>query len=233
MNTLYLLLDLGAISLPLAFSFYPKANFSKKWKYAWLAILIPAFLFIVWDIQFTQMGVWGFNPRYITGISLFSLPLEEMLFFVCIPYACLFTYEALGYLLIGKFSPTAGNYIVFLLLFFLLTLGILNLGRWYTATTFLGLSCLLLIARIRLPGEKITQFFLSYALILLPFFLINGILTGSWIEEEVVWYNNEENLGLRLGTIPLEDIFYGMLLILMNVSLFERLQRRPIEKPTL
>jgi lycopene cyclase domain-containing protein len=70
------------------------------------------------------------------------------------------------------------------------------------------------------------RFYLAYAVILIPFFIVNGILTGSFIEQEVVWYNNEENLGVRIGTVPVEDIFYGMLLILMNVVIYEWLQEK-------
>ena len=51
--------------------------------------------------------------------------------------------------------------------------------------------------------------------ILIPFFIVNGLLTGSFIIDEIVWYNNNHNLGLRIGTIPIEDIFYGFSLLFL------------------
>jgi lycopene cyclase domain-containing protein len=47
--------------------------------------------------------------------------------------------------------------------------------------------------------------------------IVNGILTGSLIEKEVVWYNPDEILGLRVLTIPAEDFVYGFSLILFNL----------------
>ncbi len=73
-----------------------------------------------------------------------------------------------------------------------------------------------------------SRFYFSYLIILIPFFIVNGILTGSFIEGEVVWYNNAENLGIRLGTIPFEDVFYGMLMLLINIAFFEWLKRREL-----
>jgi len=52
---------------------------------------------------------------------------------------------------------------------------------------------------------------------LIPFFIVNGILTGSFIDNEIVWYNNDENLGIRLFTIPVEDTIYAFTLILTNL----------------
>ena len=61
---------------------------------------------------------------------------------------------------------------------------------------------------------------------LIPFFIVNGILTGSFIEQEVVWYNNDENLNFRLMTIPIEDVLYAFTLILSNLFIMKLLKKR-------
>lgn len=222
---LYLFLDIVSILFPFLFSFYPKANFSKKWKYLWIAILIPAVVFIAWDELFTSLGVWGFNPKYLTGIYLGSLPLEEILFFICIPYACVFTYEALNYLIKKDYFGKQQKYISIVLILVFFLAGAFNYDKWYTSVTFMALAVYLTI--LELIGTKfLSRFYFTYLFILIPFFIVNGILTGTGIDEPVVWYNNSENVGIRMLTIPIEDTFYGMLLLVMNVSIFEWLQRR-------
>lgn len=224
---LYLALDLGSILVPLLFSFYPKKHFASTWR-AWLpAILLPALIFIIWDEWFTGMRVWGFNVTYLTGITLGHLPIEEILFFLCIPYACLFTYVAVNYFRTTEPIADQGRRVTWVLVVGLLAIGIKNFDRWYTAVTFIALAIFLLVLIFRVKPVYLGRFYFSYLFILIPFFLVNGILTGSWIENPVVWYNDEENLGIRMGTIPFEDTFYGMLLILMNVVIYEyRVRRR-------
>lgn len=223
---LYLALDVLTILFPFIFSFYPKANFSRKWKYLWLAILIPGIIFLIWDEIFTQLNVWGFNPEYLTGTYLGSLPLEEVLFFICIPYACVFTYEALNYLVKKDHLAPYRRIISVVMIVGLLIVAGLNIDKWYTATTFIGLAAYLIVLEFVLRSGFLSRFYFSYIFVLIPFFIVNGILTGSFIDGEVVWYNDAENLGIRMGTIPVEDTFYGMLLLLMNVSIFEWLQRK-------
>lgn len=223
---LYLAIDFFSILFPLIFSFYPKYNFSKKWKFLFPAIALPALFFIVWDEWFTQLGVWGFNPVYLTGTFFLSLPIEEILFFICIPYACVFTYEAVNYLIAWRMSRKLQDIITDILAGILFLLGVIFFDRWYTSVTFILASVYLNLHRWVWKSDYLGKFYLAFLFILIPFFIVNGILTGTGIEDQVVWYNDSENLGIRMGTIPIEDTFYGMLLLLMNVSLFESLQRK-------
>lgn len=100
------------------------------------------------------------------------------------------------------------------------------MNNLYTGVTFMATGLFLSFIMLKLRTRFMGRFYFAFAFILIPFFIVNGILTGSFLEEPVVWYNNKENLGIRLGTIPVEDIFYGMLMILMAVTIAETLEER-------
>ncbi len=222
----YLLLNLLAISIPLALSFDRKVHYYKRWKYLFPAMAISLVVFIIWDIIFTHMGVWGFNPIHLSGIEIINLPLGEWLFFITVPYSSVFLYDVFkAYLPKDPFRHISRP-LSFFLMGFLLIMAFLNYDKIYTFITFLFLALLIsfleLVFRVKFMG----WFYFAYLIVLIPFLFMNGILTGSFIEEEIVWYNNNENLDFRVFTIPIEDFFYGMLLILMNVSIYEFLQRR-------
>ena len=102
MKNTYLLLNIFTISIPFIFSFHKKLNFYKTWKAFFPAVFITAAVFIIWDIYFTGISVWGFNRDYLLGVNLVNLPLEEWLFFFCIPYAIVFTYAAIKKLIHNK-----------------------------------------------------------------------------------------------------------------------------------
>lgn len=222
---LYLVTILLSVLPPFVASFHSKAPFYKTWKVLSIAILVPGILFIVWDEIFTRLNIWGFNSKYVAGIYVGSLPLEEILFFICIPYACVFTYFILNHLIEKDYIFPHNELLSFVLIIVLLISGVNNIDKPYTAVTFILLALYLTFLTLKVRPRYMGRFYVSFGVILVPFFLINGVLTGSFIEEEVVWYNDAANLGLRLGTIPVEDIFYAMLLLLLNISMYERLQR--------
>ena len=225
MEQLYLWLDLGSLAIPLLFSFHPKIKFYRKWPSILPGILVMMLIFIPWDIYFTASGFWGFNPDYLTGIYWFGLPMEEWLFFICIPYACMFTHYVLTALVPNWPLREKNNQWVYLILASLLII-LLWYGyqQWYTATAFLY-ALLILGLTQNLAPQVLPSFFMSYVVILIPFFLVNGILTGSGLPEPIVWYNDAENFGLRLGTIPVEDAIYNLGMLLTVVFVGELMQQ--------
>jgi lycopene cyclase domain-containing protein len=226
MPYLYLLLNLGSLSIPLIFSFHPKLKFFKHWKSLGIGILVSMLIFIPWDVFFTINGIWGFNSNYYLGTNLFSLPIEEWLFFICIPYACVFThYALLSYFPKMKLPSGSTKLISYVLILFFIIVAIYNYNKWYTLVNF-SLATVLTVLVVNKKSELLQSFLLSFLVMLIPFFIVNGILTGSFIENEVVWYNDFENLGIRLFTIPVEDTVYAFTLILLNLFVMSCLEPR-------
>ena len=226
--SLYLLINLASISMPFVFSFHPQLKFYEKWKGFFIATTIVGGIFIVWDVIFTKSGVWGFNPDYLSGIYLANLPIEEWLFFICIPYASIFTHYSLIKVKQFSLSLRVTGVISILISGLCFVIAVVFPDRLYTFVTSLFTMVTVFIAWLFFK-ETLRRFYLSYIVILVPFIIVNGILTGSFIENEVVWYNNAENMGIRLFTIPVEDAFYGFTLLLgivLLTDLFYQLKRK-------
>jgi lycopene cyclase domain-containing protein len=218
---LYLLLNILTISFPLFRSFEHRITYAKKWYALFPAILITGFVFIVWDHWFTVIGVWEFNPRYILGVYFLELPLEEWLFFLTVPFACIFIYEVLKFFFpTDYFQKIVKPFTYFLIPFFIMV-AVFNMDKWYTSVNFFFAAVVLSLHYIIFKKSKLGKFYFAYIVSLIPFLIVNGILTGSFIDEPVVIYNNAENLAIRIFTIPIEDTVYSFALLLMNFSIYQ------------
>ena len=208
MNThyTYFLILAAAFAGPLFLSFDKKVAFYKKWKYLPLPMLVTAFLYIGWDIYFTSKGIWSFNESYITGLKIFTLPVEEVLFFFLVPYCCIFIYECIRCYFPKLKNKRTADIILQSLAVILLITGIVFYKKNYTSWTFILTAVFIgtiYIYRNFYKAFDAASFLVSYFVILLPFLLVNGFLTAI----PVVIYNNAENLGIRIYTIPFEDVF--------------------------
>lgn len=233
---LYLAVDLGVLALPLVLSFDKNVQFYKQWKYFLPVNLLVGAFFIAWDAFFTHAGIWAFNPDYLLGPELFGLPLEEWLFFFCIPYASIFTYFSLQHYV--KRNPfqhadTTLNYAAILTCITLIAV--------YWQRQYIGLTSLFalvwLISATRNTRPYLADLWLAYVVLLIPFVISNGVLTGlefwnypMWhntpenITDQIVWYHAGHNTGWRIFSMPADDLVYGFLLIAMHVSGIERLR---------
>jgi lycopene cyclase domain-containing protein len=213
----YLILDIASVIFPLALSFDKKVAFYKLWKYLFPAMFISGVFFILWDVLFTAQGVWGFNPEYITGINIFNLPIEEVLFFVCVPYSCVFIYEVFNSYVKRDVLGTCGTSISVLISIVSLVTCILFYDKTYTIVNAGICLALVLFATFPYRFRNLGRFYLAYFVSLIPFLICNGILTSL----PIVNYNNNENMAIRVYTIPLEDVFYCLSLLLSTVLLMD------------
>lgn len=226
--SLYFQIILFSILVPLLLSFDKNLKFYKKWKTVLPSIFIVGFIYILFDIFLTQKGVWGFNPSYHSSIKIFGLPLEEILFFFAIPYASIFLHETINYYFEKhKLTHQASTVISLILLVVFILLALTNFNKAYTF--YISIKGILLMLLILLFRPKFIQsFFITFLIILIPFLITNGILTGTFIEQEVVWYNNNEILGVRILTIPIEDVIYAFTLIAFSLFMSEKLYKNKI-----
>ena len=220
----YLLLNLGSLAFPLVRSFEPLVRFWSFRKGIFLGIFASALYFIPLDAWFTAQGWWGFNPAYFLGPALLGLPLEEWLFFICIPYACLFIYACVCRLTPIK-DGTVWTSLGWVIVVISLLTAALNHDKAYTFYK-VGIAGLVMAAfLIHRRGRGVGNFLVAYLITEIPFFIVNGILTSL----PVVWYNNAENLSIRMNdilpigwlNIPIEDNIYSLQLLLVPVWVLE------------
>ena len=222
MNNLYLWINLGTILFPFLLSFDKKVAFYKFWPQAFPAIAITAVLFLVWDQWFAHMFVWGFNSIYLCSYYVYDLPIEEVMFFFTVPYACIFIYECLR-AYIGRSETFEELYRWFTLLFFGISCSLLYWfnDHLYTALTSLFLCLLLGTHLMVIKRRYMSWFYFAFVVSLIPMLIVNGLLTAF----PVVHYNEAEITGFRLGSIPIEDFLYNMAMLAMCIGLYEWFKR--------
>lgn len=221
MKAAYLLINFLTILFPILLSFDKRVQFYKSWKFIFPGLIITGLIFLIWDYLFTILDVWSFNPDYVIGLYILNLPIEEILFFITVPFACIFIYECLNYYIKRDLLKGISRLISMMLIMLSIVLLVAFYDRVYTLITF-GLLLIALSYAELIQKVNLGRFYLAYLVSLIPFYIVNGILTSI----PIVMYNDAENMAFRIGTIPFEDHFYSMSMLLINILLFEHFKTR-------
>ena len=224
--SLYAWVIIGTIAGPFFLSFDKKVHFYTNWKALFPALLLIGTAFLIWDEYFTINHIWGFNKTYLSGIFLGHLPLVEVLFFLVVPYACVFVYEVLkAYFPNVKLEKTTKIF-TFLFTFAGLIFGIMNMDHWYTASAGIISAILTIGLYFVNRASWFPSFVFAFLVSLLPFLIVNGILTGAVTPKPIVWYSENHIMGPRILTIPVEDLFYNYAMLLPIIGIYEGLKKR-------
>lgn len=214
----YLLFNIIILAGPLFLSFEKKVRFAQKWKYALPSILVVLAPFVIWDILVTGKH-WWFNTNYTSGFKILELPIEEWLFFITVPFACLFIWEIFSTLLPRTDFPFAKFFTWLLLPLFFLGFYFVIIAKYYTGIVIIVFSITLLIdilLKTNVLRDKRVWFFMLIILALTLVF--NFYLTAR----PVVLYETSVLLNFYIFTIPIEDFIYGLSLILLNVIVYKK-----------
>lgn len=221
----YLAINFFTIIICFIFSFHLKIKFHRHFKAFLLSSIVVALFFIAWDVWFNANGVWWFNDKYLIGKRLFGLPIEELLFFICIPFSCVFTYFCLDKFFKLDWKPSVEKVFVIISIISCLILAILFRDKIYSFVTFLTTAITLIILYFVLKVKWIGKASFIYLVLMPGFLAVNGILTGTGLDSPIVNYNPEDFIGLRILTIPIEDTVYGYEMILWNLFFFQKFKK--------
>ena len=142
------------------------------------AVLV-AIPFIAWDIWFTANGVWWFDTDYTLGFVLAGVPIEEWLFFVCIPFSCVFTYFCFDKFFKLDWLSGFNNIIVFISLVSCSLISFLHNDKIYTLVTASTLIAVLIYLHFIDKVNWIGKASFVFTVLMLGFFPVNGVLTGT------------------------------------------------------
>lgn len=213
----YLLINILIIFFPLILSFEKNLKFYKNVRRVFQSIALVSTAYIIWDIIATKRGDWAFSPDHIIGIYLFGLPIEEILFFITVPYSCLFIYETVKFYI--KEKTIFNNPNLFLILSILLiVLGVIFYNQNYTFTVSIYSAAFFIGAIIfNKPILYSGNFWITMLISFLPFLIVNYFLTSI----PVVTYSETAFSGKRFITIPYEDFLYSFSMISLWILFYE------------
>jgi len=221
----YLIINILIIAVPVLFSFENSIKFYKKLPYLFLSILIVGFFYILWDSFAADRGDWSFNENYLSGINIFNLPLEEILFFISVPYSIIFLFETAKF----YFSKRLLNVLPYKKSFYnlvsilLVAVAFVFLKQDYTFIVLVSTALFIFLANIFSPQllkSKLYWFFMLFSFV--PFLIVNYFLTSL----PIITYNPEAIWGIRLITIPAEDLFYSFSMVSFYLLVYKYLSER-------
>lgn len=208
---------LASFAGPFAMSFESRVFFFQYLLPVIIAIISIGALYIIWDMLVTRAGHWRFNDETVGTSRILDLPPGEWLFFVLIPYNCLFIYEVVAFFFGEGAAVPSLQWTQFVLADILAALGILFRKRGYTFLAMNSGAIYFAASGVLNPGIiAASGYLLSLMLSFAAFVVVNGLYTSI----PTIFYNDEAILGIRIGTIPLEDFVYNLSYIGLTYTIY-------------
>jgi len=230
----YLMLDIIILIFPLLLSFKWFFPYYKYYKPLFASILIVGGVYILWDVLVTARGDWWFNKTYLMGIEIAGLPIEEILFFVVVPYSCIFIYENLNYFF-NDTQISFSKWVYYGLSTFFVIASLLFYHQEYTVLALLSVVTFFIVASTWFPNLLQSRNYWIYIIISFGAFIIfNYLLTSIPVvlyNPEAIWGGTVDQIwDGRFITIPFEDFFYNYSMLSFYLLVYRYFKKRWIKQ---
>jgi lycopene cyclase domain-containing protein len=217
----FLFIDVLVFLVPMLLMLDKRFESKKTFNQLLPALVLMAVLFTVWDMVFSHLLIRTFNPSHVIGFYFLGIPFEEYLLFLLSPFAVTVMYEYMSNIVPEKMRQQNGNSFAMILAVIFLFLAMAFRQFPYTFYTCLFSSLLLQFNVYFLKSEFLGRYFFVFAVALVPAMLIHAVLTSH----PVIQYSNAGISGIKIGTIPFEDIALLMLQTLLVLTIFDGYKR--------
>lgn len=212
----YFLVLAATVAVPLVLSLMPwRLRWSgQEWRRLTQVFLLVSLPFVLLDVYSHASGWWAYNPDFVTGFRSMGLPLEEIMFFIVVPFACLYLFSAVARMARSEQlrRPWHWRLVLGMLIVGALTLALIEPRE----RTLFDVFVFVLVATVGWikPPSRVEILWLGAVVLL--FLIVNTILTAL----PVVTYDATFGSRYRIGTIPFEDVLYNFSFLVLCLGVW-------------
>lgn len=206
----YMWLLVIIIAVPLAAAVWPWRFrwTSRQWRRFSLVTILVSLPWIILDMWSHGRGWWQYSPEHTSLWRIIGLPIEEVLFFVVVPFACLALLSGIERSTSQRYLPH--RVVITVCGVIVVAAAVMALLISRERTIFDAILAIIVIAVMASQWQRWTISDGIWWLVVIGLFLIcNTILTSV----PIVTYNYNYGSMVRIGSIPVEDVFYNLSLL--------------------
>lgn len=208
-----------AIFIPVAIiSFLTPISRYRRYKPLLFSIGVVAPIYILWDELAVIYDTWSFDKYHVIGLYFFYLPLEEVAFFLVVPFSTLLIFEVLRAKIKGDFPKRIVTFVGLILSAFFIIFGLLYISKSYTsvASFFAAFS---IITALILDRDLMVRksLWLYIAISYIPFIFFDHIMVSL----PIFTYGKGSIIGIRIWGIPFEEFMYVFSLLLLYTVFYD------------
>jgi len=213
----YLTSDLIILIIALLFSFNKKIKFYENFFAYLFSVSIVSTSYLIWEILSVNRGDLSFSATQTTKFYIFKLPIEELLFFLIVPYVVILIYEVANSYRQEKIINFTKNHSFLVAIAFFL-LAFIFIKHNFTFVNLLLISLVFYLNTIfKYQILNKSNIWFTNSIIFIPLI----IFFYFKVSLPMIFINPMTVIGLKVIKIPIEYFFYSFSMVSLWIICYE------------